>query len=84
MLVEIVEFGKAIEQAGTGGIGHCGDQYRDRTHHRELLTGRQFRIDELWQEEQWGADYFALQTRDAHRADMMAAVRFLELVGPGS
>ncbi len=38
-------------------------------------------LDELWQEEQWGEDYFATQTRDAHRADMMAAVRFLGLVG---
>jgi chaperone required for assembly of F1-ATPase len=37
-------------------------------------------LDELWQEEQWGADYFAAQARDARRADFMAAARFLELL----
>lgn len=36
-------------------------------------------LDELWQAEQWGEDHFAVQTRDAHRADMLAGVRFLEL-----
>ena len=36
-------------------------------------------LDELWQAEQWGEDHFALQTRDAHLADMRAAVRFLGL-----
>lgn len=36
-------------------------------------------LDELWQAEQWGEDHFALQTREAHRTEMLAAVRFLEL-----
>ena len=36
-------------------------------------------LDELWQEEMWGADYFALQTRAAHRTDFLAACRFFEL-----
>ncbi|MEY2927775.1 MAG: hypothetical protein RL367_2252 [Pseudomonadota bacterium] len=38
-------------------------------------------LDELWQEENWGADHFALETRNAHRADMMAAVQFMALLG---
>lgn len=36
-------------------------------------------LDELWQEEMWGADYFALQSRAAHRTDFLAACRFFEL-----
>lgn len=37
-------------------------------------------LDELWQEEQWGADHFAAQARDARRADFMAAARFMCLL----
>ncbi len=37
-------------------------------------------LDELWQEEQWGADDFALEARAAHRRDFDAACRFLELL----
>ncbi len=37
-------------------------------------------LDELWQEEQWGADDFALEARAAHRRDFLAAARFLDLV----
>jgi chaperone required for assembly of F1-ATPase len=37
-------------------------------------------LDELWQAEQWGEDYFATQTRDAHRADFLSACRFLDLL----
>jgi chaperone required for assembly of F1-ATPase len=40
-------------------------------------------LDELWQEEQWGADDFALEARAARRADFMAAARFLALVQQG-
>jgi chaperone required for assembly of F1-ATPase len=36
-------------------------------------------LDELWQAEKWGEDYFATQTRDAHRAEFIAAARFLRL-----
>jgi chaperone required for assembly of F1-ATPase len=36
-------------------------------------------LDELWQEEKWGADDFALKNRRDREADFMAAVRFLEL-----
>lgn len=35
-------------------------------------------IDEHWQTEKWGEDALAKQTRDAHRRDYGAAVRFLE------
>lgn len=34
-------------------------------------------LDELWQEEQWGADDLALAARAARRAEWDAAVRFL-------
>jgi chaperone required for assembly of F1-ATPase len=38
-------------------------------------------LDELWQSELWGEDSFAKATRDAHRADFLAACRFLALLG---
>jgi chaperone required for assembly of F1-ATPase len=38
-------------------------------------------LDELWQEEQWGADDFALEARAARRGDFLAACRFLALLG---
>ncbi len=38
-------------------------------------------LDELWQEERWGADDFALEARAARRADFLAACRFLALLG---
>lgn len=41
-------------------------------------------LDELWQEEQWGADDFALEARAARRADFRAAARFLALVQLGA
>ncbi len=37
-------------------------------------------LDELWQEEQWGADELALRAREARRADFDAACRFLALL----
>jgi chaperone required for assembly of F1-ATPase len=37
-------------------------------------------LDELWQEEQWGADDFALEARAVRRRDFDAACRFLYLV----
>lgn len=37
-------------------------------------------LDELWQEELWGADLLAEQAREARRRDWDAAVRFLELL----
>jgi chaperone required for assembly of F1-ATPase len=37
-------------------------------------------LDELWQEEQWGADPLAEQAREARRGDWDAAVRFLGLI----
>ena len=36
-------------------------------------------LDELWQEEKWGADDFALKNRRDRQADYMAAARFLEM-----
>jgi chaperone required for assembly of F1-ATPase len=38
-------------------------------------------LDELWQEEKWGADDFALEARAARRGDFLAACRFLTLLG---
>lgn len=38
-------------------------------------------IDELWQEEQWGADSLAAKAREARRAGYEASVRFLSLLG---
>jgi chaperone required for assembly of F1-ATPase len=37
-------------------------------------------LDELWQEELWGADELALQARAVRRAEWDAAVRFLHLL----
>lgn len=37
-------------------------------------------LDELWQAEHWGEDALALATREAHRADFLAAARFLALL----
>ena len=39
-------------------------------------------LDELWQEELWGADELAAAARDARRRDWDAAVRFLQLLPP--
>jgi chaperone required for assembly of F1-ATPase len=36
-------------------------------------------VDELWQEEKWGADDFALKNRRDREADFMNAARFLAL-----
>jgi chaperone required for assembly of F1-ATPase len=38
-------------------------------------------LDELWQEEKWGADDFALKNRRDRETDFMNAARFLALVG---
>ena len=38
------------------------------------------RLDEDWQEEQWGEDELATQARDVRRGEFDAAVRFLELL----
>lgn len=37
-------------------------------------------LDELWQAEHWGEDQLALTTREARRADFLAAARFLALL----
>jgi chaperone required for assembly of F1-ATPase len=37
-------------------------------------------LDELWQEQHWGADALARAARDARRADYDAACRFLDLL----
>lgn len=37
-------------------------------------------LDEIWQEELWGADHWADKNRADRRAEFMAAVRFLELL----
>jgi chaperone required for assembly of F1-ATPase len=37
-------------------------------------------LDELWQEELWGADHWALKNRADREADFMGAARFLELL----
>lgn len=37
-------------------------------------------LDELWQEEQWGEDDFALKAREARKKDFDIAARFLELL----
>jgi chaperone required for assembly of F1-ATPase len=36
-------------------------------------------LDELWQEEKWGADDFALKNRRDRETDFMSAARFLDL-----
>jgi chaperone required for assembly of F1-ATPase len=51
---------------------------------RSISPARAFDIchlDEIWQSEKWGEDHFATQTRDAHRAEFMAAAAFLRLLG---
>ena len=37
-------------------------------------------LDELWQEELWGADHWAQKNRSDREGEFMAAVRFLELL----
>ncbi len=37
-------------------------------------------LDELWQVEHWGEDTLATRTREARRADFLAAARFLSLL----
>ena len=37
-------------------------------------------LDELWQEEQWGSDYWAQKNRADREAEFMQAARFLELL----
>jgi chaperone required for assembly of F1-ATPase len=37
-------------------------------------------LDELWQEENWGADHWAQKNRSDRKAEFMAAARFLELL----
>ncbi len=37
-------------------------------------------LDELWQEELWGEDYFATKNRNDREAEFMQAARFLELL----
>ncbi len=37
-------------------------------------------LDELWQEELWGADHWAQKNRSDRNAEFMAAVRFLEML----
>lgn len=39
-------------------------------------------LDELWQEELWGADHWAQKNRDDRAREFMAAVRFLDLLTP--
>lgn len=41
---------------------------------------RASRLDDDWQEEQWGEDELATQARDVRRAEFDAAARFLELL----
>jgi chaperone required for assembly of F1-ATPase len=36
-------------------------------------------VDELWQEEKWGADEYALKNRRDRQADFMDAARFLDM-----
>lgn len=40
-------------------------------------------LDELWQEELWGADHWAEKNRADREAEFMSAARFLELVRAG-
>jgi chaperone required for assembly of F1-ATPase len=40
-------------------------------------------LDELWQEELWGADHWAQKNRSDREGEFMAAVRFLELLRGG-
>ncbi len=50
---------------------------------REIAADAAFdvaHLDELWQAEQWGEDWMAAETRAAHRAEFVAACRFLNLL----
>jgi chaperone required for assembly of F1-ATPase len=38
-------------------------------------------LDELWQEELWGADYWAQKNRSDREGEFLQAVRFLDLLG---
>lgn len=40
-------------------------------------------LDEIWQEELWGADHWAQKNRNDRASEFMAAVRFLGLLKPG-
>jgi len=39
-------------------------------------------LDELWQEELWGADYWAQKNRSDRESEFLQAVQFLDLLGP--
>jgi chaperone required for assembly of F1-ATPase len=39
-------------------------------------------LDELWQEELWGADHWAQKNRNDRASEFMAAARFLDLLTP--
>ena len=41
-------------------------------------------LDELWQEELWGADHWAQNNRSDRAGEFTAAVRFLDLLTPGT
>ena len=41
-------------------------------------------LDEIWQEELWGADHWAQKNRSDREVEFMAAVRFLKLLAPGT
>ena len=41
-------------------------------------------LDELWQEELWGADHWAQKNSSDRAGEFMAAVRFLDLLTPGT
>jgi chaperone required for assembly of F1-ATPase len=41
-------------------------------------------LDELWQEEYWGADHWAQKNRNDRAGEFMAAVHFLDLLTPGT
>lgn len=39
-------------------------------------------LDELWQEELWGADYWAQKNRSDRESEFLQAIQFLDLLGP--
>ena len=41
-------------------------------------------LDEIWQEELWGEDYFATKNRNDRKAEFMQAARFLTLLNIGA
>jgi chaperone required for assembly of F1-ATPase len=41
-------------------------------------------LDELWQEEYWGADHWAQKNRSDRAGEFMAAARFLDLLTSGT